>query len=96
MLVRDTMAGVLAVALKEQDARMDQKLHSLRLDIRDEIHSVVNAAVFASEDRIMNAIVEVKDDILDGVSELISDEILPQIDEHARQIGTINRYLKLA
>lgn len=58
----------------------------LKREIRDEMHSVVNAAVFASETRVIGTlraeIHTLRDDILD----LVNDEILPQIDQCQRDI----------
>jgi len=73
------LRGVIGEMLEENN-------HSLKREISDEMHSVVNAAVFASEKRIVATlraeIHTLRDDILD----LVNDEILPQIDQCQRDI----------
>ncbi len=55
--------------------------HQLRREMRDEIHAVVNGAVFASEKRLTKLIMDTKEEILDGVADIIGNEIIPQIDD---------------
>ncbi len=54
----------------------------LKREMRDEIHAIVNGAVFASEERLSKKIDTLRDDILD----LVNEEILPQIDQCQRDI----------
>ena len=77
---------------KEFDEKLDIRFADFRHEIRDEIHAVVQGAVFASEERLGKKIDTLRDDLL----EVINEDILPQIEEHTRQIGIINRHLKLA
>lgn len=72
--------------------RLDQRFVAFEIrfddfkhEIREEIHAVVTAAVTASERRV-----------IDEITEFIGEGVLPQIDEHTRQISVINRHLKLA
>lgn|SRR3989338_1191150 len=53
----------------------------LKREMRDEIHAVVNGAVFASEARMMKRMDNLREEILDGVSDIVGDEIFPQIDD---------------
>lgn len=62
----------------------------LRRELRDEIHSVVNAAVFASEQRLMQRM----DEMQDGILEVINDGILPQIEENRLDIIAIKRQIQ--
>lgn len=102
VLTRGVLLEVLAEALKEQDARFDQKLVDLRLDIRDEIHSVVSA----SETRTMKKMDEmgrelrkemhgIKEEIIDGITDVLDESVLPQLDEHAKDIRLIKQRLAL-
>lgn len=68
----------------------------LKREMRDEIHAVVNGAVFASEERMMKKMDEMKEEILDGVSDIIGNEILPQIDECQRDIVQLKLAVKIA
>lgn len=76
-VTRGVLIEVLTAALKEQDVRFDQKLHDLRLDVRDEIHSCISA----SEKRMMKRMDEIKEEIIDGITEVIDEGILPQISD---------------
>lgn len=78
------------------------ELDDVKREIRDEMHSVVNGAVAASERRMMKRMDDTKDEllqrmddmyeeILDGVSEIIGDRILPQIDDHDVRITRLER-----
>lgn len=62
------------------------ELDDVKREIRDEMHSVVNGAVAASERRMMKGMDQIaentKEEILDGVADIIGDRILPQIDDH--------------
>lgn len=95
-LVRETMLEILTVALREQDIRFDQKLHDLRLDVRDEIHSVVNGAVSRSEARMMKKMDEIKEEIIDGITEIIDEGILPQISDLRTDVDHVKVHLQMA
>lgn len=64
----------------------------LKRDIRDEMHSVVNAAVSASEVRMTRRLEEVRNDII----EVIDNGILPQIDRHDREIIRLKKVTGIA
>lgn len=69
----------------------------LKREMRDEIHSVVNAAVFASEERLMKEIQVIHQeisDVKDAVIDLVDDNILPKIEEHSREIAAIKRQMR--
>lgn len=82
----------------------------LKREIRDEIHSVVNAAVFASEQRMMKEIHAVEgriakefervheeiEGIKDAVIDLVDETIMPKIEENHLEIVAIKRHLSLA
>jgi len=86
------LRGMFTENNKIWDAKLDQRFDAFEIrfadfkhEIRDEIHAVVNATVTASERRV-----------IEEITEFIGEEVLPQIDEHTRQIAVINRHLKLA
>lgn len=64
----------------------------LKREIRDEMHSVVNAAISASEKRVIARM----DEGFDAVMELIDDGIIPQIDAHDRAIAKLNLAVGIA
>ncbi len=68
----------------------------LKREIRDETYSIVNAAVFASEQRLIKRMDEIKEEIIDGITEVIDDGVLPQIEEHRVETVKIKQYLQLA
>ena len=80
----------------QQEVRIDQKLEDQQVNLEDKMRS----CILASETRMMREMKrltqELKEEILDGVSDIIGNEILPQIDEHTREIGMIKRHLQLA
>jgi hypothetical protein len=58
-----------------------------KIEIRDEIHSLIKA----SEARLMRHAAMMREEILDGVSTFIDDQLLPQIDNHERRIVRLER-----
>ena len=72
----------------QQEARIDQKLEDHAMNFDDKLFSCIKA----SETAMMRKMEEMKDEII----EFIGEEILPQIDEHTREIGMIKRHLQLA
>lgn len=91
-VTRGVLIEVLTAALKEQNVRFDQKLHGLRLDVRDEIHSCISA----SEKRMMKRMDEIKEEIIDGITEVIDEGILPQISDLRTDVGHIKVRLQMA
>ena len=79
VLLRDMVGEVVRESLAESDKKwkddLDQRDRDLRRDIRDEMHSVVNGAVLASETRINRHIDEVKEAISDGISETVVHDV---------------------
>lgn len=74
------------------------ELDDVKVEMRDEIHSCLSA----SECRTMKKIEETRknllqrmdkmeEEILDGVSEIIGDRILPQIDDHDIRLVRLER-----
>lgn len=91
-VTRDVLIEVLTSALKDQDARFDQKLHDLRLDVRDEIHSCVSA----SEIRMMKRMDEMKEEIIDGITDILDESVLPQILELQTDMRQAKNHLQMA
>lgn len=92
VMIRGVVSELFVENNREWDKKLDQRFDAFEIrfadfkhEIRDEIHAVVNAAVTASERRV-----------IEEITEFIGEEVLPQIDEHTRQIAVINRHLKLA
>lgn len=63
----------------------EENNHILKREIRDEIHSVVHAAVSGSESSLRKELYQIRDEIID----VINDEILPQIEEHRIDIARL-------
>ena len=76
----------------EQERNNNQKLEDQQMNLEDKLRSCIKA----SETTMMRKMEELKEEILDGISEIVGNEILPQIDEHTREIGMIKRHLQLA
>jgi hypothetical protein len=80
--------ALLQGMFQEQDKKFDRRLeerleannHILKREIRDEFHSVLKGEISTSERRMIARMDGVKEEILDGVSEIIGDRVLPQID----------------
>lgn len=72
----------------EQERNSNQKLEDQQMNLEDKLRSCISA----SEAAVMRKMEEMKDEII----EFIGEEILPQIDEHTREIGMIKRHLQLA
>mgnify|MGYP001607276944 CR=1 FL=1 len=96
VVTRDTLRDIL----RENNEVFGAQL---KREIRDEIHAVVNGAVFASEERMMSvlagAIESVRNDIhtlRDDILDLVNDEILPQIDECQRDIVQLKVAVNIA
>ncbi len=68
----------------------------LKREICDETYSIVNAAVFASEQRLIKRMDEIKEEIIGGITEVIDEGVLPQIEEHRIEIVKIKQHLQLA
>ncbi len=78
----------------------------LKREIRDELHSVVNAAVFASEQRMMKEFERVQKEfervheeiegVKDAVIDLVDETIMPKIEDNRMEIVAIKRHLSLA
>lgn len=75
----------------------------LKREIRDEIHAIVNGAVFASEQRLIQRMDDVENnlcqeihDVKDAVIDIIDESVLPQIEEHHIEIVRIKNHLQLA
>ncbi len=70
---------------------LKQMFSDFKVEMRDEMHSVVNGAVSASEKRLTKLIYDVRDEILDGVSDIIGNEIVPQLDDHETRLIRLER-----
>lgn len=64
----------------------------LKREIRDEMRALLSA----SETRIMKKAHEIKVEIIDGITDVLDEGVLPRLDEHDREIRVIKRHLKLA
>ncbi len=64
----------------------------LKREIRDEMHS----CIAASEVRTMEKMEKMKEEIIDGITDVLDDSILPRLEEHENDIRLIKRRLQLA
>jgi len=98
-IMTEVLQDVLPRMFLEQEKKFDQKLEDLRLDIRDEIHSVVKASeagLIRRMEDIEEKLTKRTDDGFSSVLELIDGGLIPQIQEHDRDMHLIKRHLKLA
>ncbi len=93
----------LEVRDRELREHLEQRDRDLKHDIRDEMHSVVNAAVSASEARTMKKMDTlkeemhtIKEEIIDGITDILDESVLPRLDAHDREFVVIKQVLKLA
>jgi hypothetical protein len=91
------------VLMKKVHGAIEDNNHVLKREIRDEIHSVVNGAVAASERRMIDRMDAMEDRLMnrmdknfEAITDLIDDGILPEIKEHRREIDSIKRQLATA
>lgn len=67
-----------------------QILRQMFTDTKVEMRDEMRACISGSEHRIMKEtktlIRELKEEILDGVSDIVGNEILPQIDDHEARL----------
>ena len=91
-VTRGVLVEVLTSALKEQDHRFDQKLHDLRQDVRDEIHS----SILASEKRMMKYIDAVKIEIIDDFTDVLDEFVFPPIAELQADMARVKDHLQMA
>ena len=100
---RDRPGGLRSIfcMLDKNDVQLLRQMFTennkvLKHEIRDEMHSVIRSEVFASETRMMKAMKEMKEKIIDGITDVLDNSVLPRLDEHDRDIRSIKRHLKLA
>lgn len=70
---------------QEQEKRFDQKLDDVKENLRDEMRSCISA----SEARI-------KTEIIDGITNILDESILPQISDLRTDVDRIKVRLQLA
>lgn len=78
----------------------EENNHILKREIRDEMHSVVNAAITASESRVITRleakIEHVKEEIIDGVIDMLDRTVYPRLDRHDQEIAQLQVHHGLA
>ncbi len=67
---------------REWDKRLDIRFSDFKHEVRDEIRSCISA----SESRMTKMMHEIKDEILEGVTDIVGNEIVPQIDNHESRL----------
>lgn len=65
----------------KQELKFDKKLNDVRDELCDRMDGKITAAIHASEGRMLRRMTAMETRIINGVNELISDTILPQIEE---------------
>lgn len=77
---------------KEEIQVLRQLFADQKFEIRDEMRSCISA----SETRMMGKMQEMKEEIIDGITDVLDYSVLPRLDEHDREIRRIKHHLKLA
>lgn len=97
------LRGLFAEQEQRLNSQWDIRFSDFKHEIRDEMHSVVNAAVFASEQRMIQRIdgseerlTKKIDALQEGVLDVINEGILPQIEENHIEIIEIKRKMTMA
>lgn len=92
-IVTEVVTGVIDAKVPKMIATaIEANNHVLKREIRDEIHSVVNGAVSASEQRMIARIDDSQCAILEAIDELV----LPRIKENRRSIIRLNKAIGIA
>ncbi len=79
------MIALMRGMFQEQEKRFDQKLDDVKENLRDEMRSCISA----SEARI-------KTEIIDGITNILDESILPQISDLRTDVDRIKVRLQLA
>lgn len=92
-VVTEVVTGVIDAKVPKMIATaIEANNHVLKREIRDEIHSVVNGAVSASEQRMIARIDDSQSAILEAIDELV----LPRIKKNRRSIIRLNKAIGIA
>lgn len=92
--------AVLQGMFLDQEKRFDRKLeerleannHILKREIRDEMHSLMKA----SEAGLIRRMDEMKVEIVDGILEVLNDDVLPRVHVLEEDMIVVKHELKLA
>lgn len=102
-LRKEVPAIVLAIIQNTVPRMIHEQLeinnHILKMEIRDEVHSLIKASeagLIRRMDVLEEKLTKRMDEGFSSVLELIDDGLIPQIQEHERDIQLIKRELKLA
>lgn len=64
----------------------------LKREIRDE----TQALIAVSESRMMKRMDTMKEEIIDGITDVLDESVFPKLEEHDRAITRINKQLRFA
>lgn len=100
VLTREVLVEVLNSALKKNSKtwndNLDIRFSDFKHEVREEMDSVVTGAIFASESRMMKKMNEIKEEIIDGIGEILDEVVLPQIAELRIDVNRIKDRLQMA
>lgn len=102
-LIGAVLEKTLDVRFRAQDKRIDKKidkkfsefrseLSEFRTEFRRELHEDMQQMIRASEAGMIRRIDESQQAILEAISEVV----MPEVQEHAREISKIKHHLRLA
>lgn len=88
----ELLGNMLDVRFKDQDKKIDGKFSEFRTEFRRELHEDMQQMIRASETGMIRRIDESQQAILEAISEVV----MPELQEHTREIAKIKHHLRLA
>lgn len=100
MVTKDEFAKAMKNVVTKDVLRGE--LDDVKVEMRDEIHSCIAASehrmmkrmdqiIDSAKEDLVTRMDDMKEEILDGVSDIIGDRIVPQIDDHDIRITRLER-----
>lgn len=88
----ELIGNLLDVRFTAQDKKIDKKFSEFRTEFRHELHEDMQQMIRASEAGMIRRIDESQQAILEAISEVV----MPELQEHTREITKIKHHLQLA
>lgn len=92
----EVLRGMFQEQKKEILGEIGGVLRSQKTETLGEIEGLLHVQKREILDQTRALLVQTEKRVINDITDFIGDEILPQIDEHTREIGMIKRHLQLA
>lgn len=90
------MIALMRGMFQEQEKRFDQKLDDVKENLRDEMRSYILGSETRMTKRMDGALERVKTEIIDGITNILDESILPQISDLRTDVDRLKVRLQLA